>query len=217
LVHAHCYRADEIIMLLKLADEFGFRITTLQHVLEGYKVAKEIAAHKAGASTFADNWAYKLEAYDAIPYNMALMASRGIIVTINSDSDERARRLYLEGAKAVKFGGVSEEEALRMVTLNAAIQLGIDKRTGSIDVGKDADLVIFSEHPFSVYTVPEMTIIEGEVYFDRKKDIEGREALKREKQELIKREREQRPGGPQRRDVVTPQPQPRPGEGENDR
>jgi imidazolonepropionase-like amidohydrolase len=217
LVHAHCYRADEIIMLLKLADEFDFRVTTLQHVLEGYKVAKEIAAHKAGASTFADNWSYKLEAYDAIPYNMALMASRGIIVTINSDSDERARRLYLEAAKAVKFGGVSEEEALRMVTLNAAIQLGIDKRTGSIDVGKDADLVIFSEHPFSVYTVPEMTIIEGEVYFDRKKDIEEREALKREKQELIKRERDQRPGGPQRRDVVTPQPQPRPGESENDR
>jgi imidazolonepropionase-like amidohydrolase len=217
LIHAHCYRADEILMLLKLGDELGFRVTTLQHVLEGYKVAKEIAEHKAGASTFADNWAYKLEAYDAIPYNMALMASRGVIVTINSDSDERARRLYLEAAKAVKFGGVPEEEALRMVTLNAAIQLGIDKRTGSIDAGKDADLVIFSEHPFSVYTVPEMTIIEGEVYFDRKKDIEAREALMKEKQELIKRERDQRPGGPARRETITPQPRPRPGESESDR
>ncbi|HET9532354.1 MAG TPA: amidohydrolase, partial [Blastocatellia bacterium] len=107
LIHAHCYRADEILMLLKLGEELGFRVTTLQHVLEGYKVAKEIAAHKAGGSTFADNWAYKLEAYDAIPYNMALMASRGVIVTINSDSDERARRLYLEAAKAVKYGGVA--------------------------------------------------------------------------------------------------------------
>ncbi|HWP44738.1 MAG TPA: amidohydrolase [Blastocatellia bacterium] len=217
LIHAHCYRADEILMLLKLGEELGFRVTTLQHVLEGYKVAKEIAAHKAGASTFADSWAYKLEAYDAIPYNMALMASHGIIVTINSDSDERARRLYLEAAKAVKYGGVPEEEALRMVTLNAAKQLGIDKRTGSIDVGKDADLVIFSEHPFSVYTVPEMTIIEGEIYFDRKKDLEQREALAKEKQELIKREREQRPGGPQRRGPITPQPGLRPGPGPSNR
>jgi imidazolonepropionase-like amidohydrolase len=199
LVHAHCYRADEILMLLSLAEEFGFRIQTLQHVLEGYKVAKEIAAHRAGASTFADNWAYKIEAYDAIPHNAALMASRGVIVTINSDSDERARRMYLEAAKAVKYGGATEEEALRMVTLNAAIQLGIDKQTGSIDAGKDADLVIFSQHPFSVYTVPEMTFIEGVVYFDRKADLENRESLKREKEELIKREREQRrmtrPGG----------------------
>jgi imidazolonepropionase-like amidohydrolase len=215
-VHAHCYRADEILMLLGIANEFGFRVQTLQHVLEGYKVAKEIAEHKAGASTFADNWAYKLEAYDAIPYNMAIMASRGVIVTINSDSDERARRLYHEAAKAVKYGGVEEEEALRMVTLNAAIQLGIDKRTGSIDVGKDADLVIFSEHPFSVYTVPETTIIEGEVYFDRKADIARREALKREKEDLIKRERQQR-GGPGRRDERPVEPQPRPNETSNNR
>jgi imidazolonepropionase-like amidohydrolase len=188
-VHAHCYRSDEIVMLLNLAKEFGFRIKTLQHVLEGYKVAKEIAEHGAGGSTFADSWGYKMEAYDAIPYNMAIMASRGVLVTINSDSDERARRLYLEAAKAVKYGNVEEEQALRMVTLNAAIQLGIDKRTGSIDVGKDADLVIFSQHPFSVYTVPEMTFIEGEVYFDRKKDIEEREQLKAEKEKLRKAER----------------------------
>lgn len=199
LIHAHCYRSDEILMLLTLGDELGFKITTLQHVLEGYKVAKEIAAHKAGVSTFADSWSYKMEAFDAIPYNMAVMASRGIVVTINSDSDERARRLYLEAAKAMKYGGVSEEEALKMVTLNAAIQLGIDKRTGSIDVGKDADLVIFSQHPFSVYTVPEMTFIEGEVYFDRKLDLDGREALKREKEALIKAERGQTGPG-QRRD-----------------
>lgn len=195
LIHAHCYRNDEIVMLLELGDELGFKVQTLQHVLEGYKVAKEIAAHKAGASTFADFWGYKPEAYDAIPYNAALMASRGVNVTINSDSDERARRLYLEAAKAVKYGGMSEEEALRTVTLNGAIQLGIDKRTGSIDVGKDADLVIFSQHPFSVYTVPEVTMIEGEIYFDRKADIEDRAKLKREKEDLIRREREQRRGG----------------------
>jgi len=192
-IHAHCYRVDEIMMLLDLGDELGFKVKTLQHVLEGYKVAKEIAEHKAGGSTFADSWGYKHEAYDAIPYNMAIMASRGVIVTINSDSDERARRLYLEAAKAVKYGGVEEEQALRMVTLNAAIQLGIDKRTGSIDVGKDADLVIFSDHPFSVYTVPEMTFIEGEVYFDRKEDIEQRERIKAEKERLRKMERG--PGG----------------------
>jgi imidazolonepropionase-like amidohydrolase len=197
LIHAHCYRADEIVMLLDLGDELGFRVASLQHVLEGYKVAKEIAAHKAGASTFADFWSYKMEAYDAIPYNAALMAERGIIVSINSDSDERARRLYLEAAKAIKYGGVSEEQALRMITLNPAMQLGIDKLTGSIDVGKDADLVIFSGHPFSVYSVPETTIIDGEIYFDRKQDLERREAIRREKEELIKRKREERPERPE--------------------
>src|SRR5262249_5761408 len=159
-VHSHCYRADEILMLLTLGDEIGFHVQTLQHVLEGYKVAKEIAAHKTGGSTFADWWAYKLEAYDAIPYNAALMTQKGVISSINSDSDEHARRLYLEAAKTMKYGGMTEEQALRMVTLNPAIQLGIDKRTGSIDVGKDADLAIFSAHPFSVYTMVEMTIIE---------------------------------------------------------
>jgi imidazolonepropionase-like amidohydrolase len=211
MVHSHCYRDDEILMLLNLSDELGFHVQTLQHVLEGYKVAKEMAAHKTGGSTFSDWWAYKLEAYDAIPYNAALMASRGVVVSMNSDSDELARRLYLEAAKGMKYGGMSEEEALRTVTLNSAIQLGIDKRTGSIDVGKDADLVIFSQHPFSVYTVPEMTMIEGEVYFDRSEDLKQRDALKREKADLIKREREQRTGGPrQPRGEKPDEPQPRP-------
>ncbi|HXG64355.1 MAG TPA: amidohydrolase family protein, partial [Blastocatellia bacterium] len=214
-VHAHCYRADEIVMLLNLADEMGFKVRTLQHVLEGYKVAKEIAAHGAGGSTFADWWGYKLEAYDAIPYNAALMTERGVNVSINSDSDEHARRLFLEAAKAIKYGGLSEEEALRLVTLNPAKQLGIDKRTGSIDVGKDADLVIFSAHPFSIYTVPEMTFIEGEVYFDRSEDLKMREAIKREKQELIKREREQRKAAPpEKPDERKGEPEPRPGEEE---
>jgi imidazolonepropionase-like amidohydrolase len=212
MVHSHSYRDDEILMLLNLSDELGFHVQTLQHVLEGYKVAKEIAEHKTGGSTFSDWWAYKLEAYDAIPYNAALMASRGVIVSLNSDSDELARRLYLEAAKAMKYGGVAEEEALRMVTLNPAIQLGIDKRVGSIDVGKDADLVIFSQHPFSVYTVPEMTMIEGEVYFDRSEDLKRREMLKREKADLIKRERDQRGGSRPSRGERPDEPQPRPNE-----
>jgi imidazolonepropionase-like amidohydrolase len=138
-------------------------------VLEGYKVADEIAAANTGASTFADNWAYKLEAFDAIPFNAALMAERGVKVSINSDSDERARRLYQEAAKAMKYGGASEEEAIRMITLNAAWQLGVDKLTGSIDIGKDADLAIFNGHPFAPASRVEMTLIDGRVFFDRNK------------------------------------------------
>ena len=215
-IHSHCYRDDEILMLLNLGDELGFHVQTLQHVLEGYKVANEIAAHKTGGSTFADSWAYKLEAFDAIPYNTALMTARGVNVSVNSDSDERARRLYLDAAKAMKYGGMSEEEALRTITLNPAMQLGIEKRTGSIDVGKDADLAIFSDHPFSVYTVPEMTFIEGEIYFDRKADLAERDALKKEKEELIKRERDQR-GGPRapRKDEKPDAPQLRPNDRPN--
>jgi imidazolonepropionase-like amidohydrolase len=169
-VHAHCYRADEILMLIHLADEFGFKVRTFQHVLEGYKVASEIAKHGAGASTFADFWGYKMEAFDAIPYNAAIMAAHGVNVSLNSDDDERARRLYWEAAKAVKYGGVSEIEALKMVTLNPAWQLGVDKRVGSIEVGKDADIAIFSAHPFDPATRVEMTLVDGIVYFDRAHD-----------------------------------------------
>jgi len=167
LVHCHTYRADETLMMLRVARDFGFKIATFQHILEGFKVADELAAAGAGASTFADMWGYKMEAWDAIPHNAALMAERGVLVTINSDSDERARRLYQEAAKAIRFGGASEESALRMITLNAAIQLGIDKRVGSIDVGKDADLAIFNGHPFAPASRVEMTLIDGRVFFDR--------------------------------------------------
>jgi imidazolonepropionase-like amidohydrolase len=165
-VHAHSYRADEIVMLLDLADSLGFRLATLQHVLEGYKVADEIARHQAGASTFADMWAYKLEAFDAIPHNAALMNERGVRVSINSDSGERVRRLLQEAAKAIKWGGASEEEALRMVTLNAAKDLGLDARLGSIEVGKDADLVILTAPPFDPRARVEKTMIDGVIYFD---------------------------------------------------
>ena len=142
LVHCHGYRSDEHLNLLRMAEEFGFRIGTLQHGLEAYKIAPEIAKHGAGVSIFTDSWSYKLEAYDAIPYNAYILWKNGVIVSINSDSDERMRRLNLDAAKVMKYGGVPEEGALRMITINPSKQLGIDKRTGSVEQGKDADLVI---------------------------------------------------------------------------
>ncbi|MEE8586968.1 MAG: amidohydrolase family protein, partial [Acidobacteriota bacterium] len=183
-VHAHCYRSDEILMLLRVAEDFGFRISSLQHVLEGYKVADEIAAHGAGASTFADNWAYKMEALDAIPYNMAIMAERGVTVSVNSDSGERVRRLYLEAAKAIKYGGISEEEALKMITLNPALHLGIEDRVGSLEVGKDADLALFIAHPFSAEARVQYTFVDGQVYFDRDKVETTADALARPEPEV---------------------------------
>src|SRR5438270_1279103 len=183
-VHSHCYRSDEILMLMNVADEFGFKVRTLQHVLEGYKVASEIARHGAMGSTFTDFWGYKMEAYDAIPYNAAIMTRHGVVSSVNSDSDERARRLNIEAAKTMRYGGLSEEEALRLVTLNPAIQLGIDGRTGSIDVGKDADLVVWSAHPLSVYSHPELTFVDGELLFDRQADIARRPALEAERRQL---------------------------------
>jgi len=166
-VHSHCYQSDEMLMLIRLAEEFGIRIATLQHVLEGYKIAAEIAAHGAGGSTFVDWWGYKFEVNDATPYNAALMNEAGVLMSVNSDSDEHLRRLYLEAAKTVKYGGVPEDEALRMVTLNPARQLGIDGRTGSLDVGKDADFAIFSHEPFDVRTRCLMTFVDGELQFER--------------------------------------------------
>jgi imidazolonepropionase-like amidohydrolase len=174
LVHAHCYRSDEILMLIRVADELGFKVRTFQHVLEGYKVASEIARHGAGASTFSDWWAYKLEAWDAIPYNAAVMQAKGVRVSLNSDSNELARRLYWEAAKAIKYGGVSEDEALKMITLHPAWQLGVDQRVGSLEVGKDADLAIFNTHPFSPDARVEMTVVDGTVLFDRQKDLATR-------------------------------------------
>lgn len=166
-VHAHSYRADEILMLMRVADDFGFKIHTFQHVLEGYKVADEMKAHGAMASTFADMWAYKVEAYDAIPFNMALMTERGIIVSVNSDSDERIRRLYQEAGVGVRYGNMPVNEALKMITLNPAIQLGVDKMVGSLEVGKDGDIAVFSAHPFAPAAMVEYTIVDGKVYFDR--------------------------------------------------
>ncbi len=189
LTHVHTYRADETLQIMRLMEEFDVRIASLIHVLEGYKVADEIAAHGAGGSTFSDWWSYKMEAYDAIPYNAALMTERGVVSCINSDSDEEMRHLNQEAAKAVKWGGMSEEEALKLVTLNPAIMLGIDEHVGSIEVGKDADLAIFDRHPLSTYAVVEKTIIDGQVYFDREHDKALRQQLEHEKQMLLEKER----------------------------
>ena len=187
LVHCHSYRQDEILMLIRIADEFGFTIGTFQHVLEGYKVGPEIAAHGAGASTFSDWWAFKVEAYDAIPYNGALMHEAGVLVTFNSDSNELARRLNTEAAKAVKYGGVDEVEALKFVTLNAAKQLAIDPYVGSLENGKDADFVIWNGHPLSTYTKCEQTWIDGRKYFDVDEDKMMRIEVKKERTRLIQK------------------------------
>lgn len=184
IVNAHGYRSDEHLNLLLLADEFGFKVGTLQHGLEAYKIAPEIAKRGTSVSIFADSWSYKLEAYDAIPYNGYILWKNGVNVSINSDSDERMRRLNLDAAKMMKYGGVPEEDALKMITLNPAKQLGIDKRTGSIEQGKDADLVIWTAHPFSVYSRVDTTMIEGVVYFDRTKDAELRANMDKERQAL---------------------------------
>ena len=194
-VHAHSYRADEILMLIDLANELGFKVKTFQHVLEGYKVAREIAQHGAGASTFADFWGYKIEAYDAIPYNAAIMTRAGVVVSMNSDSDERARRLNIEAAKAMRYGDLTEEQALKLITLNPAIQLGIQERVGSIEVGKDADVVIWNGHPFSVYSRVDTTFVDGEIFFDREKDVARRVELEKERAALEQAEPNRPPAG----------------------
>jgi imidazolonepropionase-like amidohydrolase len=183
-VHAHCYRQDEILMLLHVADDYGFKIRTLQHVLEGYKVAKEIAAHGAGASTFADWWAYKMEAQDAIPYNAAIMLRKGVLTSLNSDDAELMRHLDKEAAKTVKYGGLSETEALSLITINPAKQLAIDKRVGSLEVGKDADVLLYDAHPLSNFSKVEKVWIDGHEYFDRDQDLQARPKKAIEKKAL---------------------------------
>jgi imidazolonepropionase-like amidohydrolase len=167
LVHCHCYREDEILMLLQVADRFGFKVKSLQHVLEGYKIAAEIAAHGASCSTFADWWAYKIEAFDAIPFNTALLHEAGASVCLKSDSNELMRHLYQEAAKSIKYGGMTEAQALETITINGAKQLGLEKRIGTIEVGKDGDLAIFNGHPLNSFSRVEMALVEGEVYFQR--------------------------------------------------
>lgn len=188
-IHCHSYVSDEILMLMRVAHDMGFKVRTFQHVLEGYKVADEMVAAGAGGSTFSDWWAYKMEAYEAIPYNAALMTRRGVIVSVNSDDADEARHLNQEAAKSMHYGDLTENEALRLVTLNPAIQLGIDNHVGSIETGKDADLVIYNHDPLSVYAVVQKTIIDGKVYFDRAQDIAERAALAKEKQDLIEKQK----------------------------
>jgi imidazolonepropionase-like amidohydrolase len=194
-ITCHSYVQSEINMLLHVADSMGFKVNTFTHILEGYKVADKMKAHGVGGSTFSDWWAYKMEVQDAIPYNAALMHKVGVITAINSDDAEMGRRLNQEAGKTVKYGGVPEEEALKMVTLNPAKLLHLDKRMGSIKPGKDADVVLWSDHPLSIYARAEKTIIEGIVYYDLERDIKLREELKMERNRIVRKMMDAKNGG----------------------
>lgn len=166
IIHSHCYRSEEILRLLAAAEDYGVRVGVLHHVLEGYRISPEIARHGAGASSFANNWAYKVEAWGAIPQNPALLVRNGVNTTLNSDSPNTIRFMAQEAAKCIKWGGLDETEALRLITINAAQQLGIDSRVGSLEVGKDGDIALFNGHPLDTFSKCVMTLIEGEVYFE---------------------------------------------------
>ncbi|HSK10842.1 MAG TPA: amidohydrolase family protein [Vicinamibacterales bacterium] len=222
LTHVHAYRSDEMLMMLRLAEEFGFKVHTFEHGLEGYKVAPELAAHGAGVGTFSDWWGYKIEAIDAIPYNAAVMMRAGVLVSINSDSAEHARRLNTEAAKMMKWGGLTEDQALALVTINPARQLQVDKRVGSIEVGKDADLVLWTHHPLSSYAVVDRTYIDGTLYYDRQSDLVRVAEVEKEKAALVAAEHTQNGGTAKAAAAPVPAPAasgvrppaPRPGDGD---
>ncbi|MFL3001029.1 MAG: amidohydrolase family protein [Cytophagales bacterium] len=184
-ITCHSYVQSEINMLIKVAEQFNFNVATFTHILEGYKVADKMSDHGVGASTFSDWWAYKNEVKEAIPYNAALMTMAGVVTAINSDSREMARRLNQEAGKSVKYGAMDEIEALKLVTLNPAKLIHLDNRIGSIKVGKDADLVLWTDHPLSIYTKPSKTIVDGKVYFDIDQDIKLRKSIKEERARII--------------------------------
>src|SRR5271170_4312031 len=167
MVQIHCYRSDEMLTEMAMAKEFGYNLRAFHHALEAYKIADQLAANNVGIATFADWWGYKQEAWDAIPWNAVMAMRKGVRVAIKSDSEDYNRRLTQEAAKTMRYGGATEEEALKMITLNPAWIVGVDDRVGSIEVGKDADLVIWDGYPLSSYGVPEKVLIDGDVYFDR--------------------------------------------------
>ena len=206
-VHAHSYRADEILMLIRLAERFGFVVKTFQHVLEGYKVAPEIAEHGTGGSTFIDWWAFKYEAKDGIGYNPALMHRAGVVTGLHSDNPELARRMNLEAAKAVRYGDVDPHTALKMITAWPADQLGVGDRVGRLREGFDADLVIWNGHPLSVYSRVEQTWVDGRRYFDRETDLARRQALAEERQALIARVLEANGNSNDNRETQAEQPE----------
>jgi imidazolonepropionase-like amidohydrolase len=189
-VRCHAYQAEEMASIMKMCREYGVKLVCFEHGLEGYRITNELAAYKVAVSTFADFWGYKWEAYQTMPQSAALMLRRGVLVALNSDDPERMRRLFLDAAKTVRFGGLTENEALRTITINPAVILGVDKVTGSLEAGKDADIAVFSRHPLDPYTVCQMTIVDGKVYFDRAKYLEDRaeaeEAAKKEAEEAAK-------------------------------
>ncbi len=186
-ITCHSYVQSEINMAMKVAEEMGYTVNTFTHILEGYKVADKMKAHGSFVSTFSDWWAYKVEVEDAIPYNAAIMHKTGLVVAINSDDAEMARRLNQEAAKTMKYGGVSAEEALKMVTLNPAKMLHVDDRIGSLKVGKDADVVVWSDNPLSIYAKPLYTIVDGTIYFDRVKDEQKQKEVDAERARLVKK------------------------------
>jgi imidazolonepropionase-like amidohydrolase len=194
-ITCHSYVQSEINSAMEVANRMGYKYNTFTHILEGYKVADKMKAHGANASTFSDWWAYKMEVQDAIPYNAAIMHKVGLNVAINSDDAEMARRLNQEAAKIVKYGGVTEEEALKMVTLNPAKMLHVDDRVGSLKIGKDGDVVVWSEHPLSIYAKSLYTIVDGIVYFDRVKDEEMQKKVDAERNRIVKKMNSEKKSG----------------------
>ena len=193
LVHCHAYRGDEMLMMMRVAEEFGFRIATFQHVQEGYKIAKEMVVHGVGGSGFSDWWSYKMEVVDGIPYNMAIMTGKGVLTAVNSDDAGLMRRLNTEAAKTMKYGGMTEQQALAMVTINPARHMKVDDMIGSIEPGKSADLVVWNKNPLSSYAVPQKVYIDGNLYFDRDTDVSSRIAKAARKKALEEKEKAARP------------------------
>lgn len=194
-ITCHSYVQSEITMLMRVAEQYKFKVNTFTHILEGYKVADKMAKHGAGASTFSDWWAYKFEVYEAIPYNPKIMADRGIIVAINSDDAEMARRLNQEAAKSVMYAGMKEHDAWKMVTINPAKLLRIDDRTGSLKAGKDADVVLWNDNPLSVYAKAEKTWVDGILFFDREADLKLQDEVQKERARLIQKLQTDKKGG----------------------
>ena len=201
-ISCHSYVQSEINMLMHVADSMGFKVNTFTHILEGYKVADKMKDHGAGGSTFADWWAYKFEVNDAIPYNASLMNQMGIVTAINSDDAEMGRRLNQEAAKVIKYGGISEENALKLVTLNPAKLLHLDHRMGSIKVGKDADIVIWTANPMSIYAKADKTIIDGIIYFDSARDLTMRKQIQEERGRIINKMLEEKANGASTQKIV---------------
>jgi hypothetical protein len=196
-ITCHSYVQSEITGLIEVADKMGFTVNTFTHILEGYKVADRMLKHGSNASTFSDWWAYKVEVEDAIPYNAAIMHKVGLNVAINSDDAEMARRLNQEAAKTMKYGGLSAEEALDLVTINPAKMLRVNDKVGSLKVGKDADVVVWSDNPLSIYAKSLYTIVDGTVYFDRQKDEQMQKEVDAERMRLVKKMNgEKRSGAP---------------------
>ncbi|MBL7825335.1 MAG: amidohydrolase, partial [Saprospiraceae bacterium] len=194
-ITCHSYVQSEITMMMRVAEQFGFKINTFTHILEGYKVADKMAKHGAGASSFSDWWAYKYEVYEAIPQNPKIIADRGVVVAINSDDAEMARRLNQEAAKSVMYAGMKEEDAWKMVTINPAKLLRVDDKVGSIKTGKDADVVLWNDNPLSIYARAEKTWVDGVLYFDREKDAAMQEEVQRERARIIQKLQAEKKGG----------------------